>query len=223
MTYTKQQLEEKMKESGGWLYLSGTQITALPDNLTVGGGLDLRNTQITALPDNLTVGGWLYLRDTQIKNREKERAKIKGFFEGKESPNAWLYCNGTLVHIKRKKKVGKYTYYVGKIKDMNVIYDGEHYAHCKDIKAGVLDLEFKKAKDRGADQYKDLTLESVLTYDEAVIAYRIITGACQAGTQQFLNNLKEVKEKYTVAEIIGLTKGHYGSTAFEEFIKKDGD
>jgi hypothetical protein len=36
-----------------------------------------------------------------------------------------------------------------------------------------------------------------------------------------LNSLKEVKEKYTVAEIIELTKGHYGSTAFEEFIKKE--
>ena len=47
-------------KSGG-LYLSGTGITALPDNLTVGGGLDLRGTGITALPDNLTVGGWLYL------------------------------------------------------------------------------------------------------------------------------------------------------------------
>ena len=161
------------------------------------------------------------MSDTQIKNKDKERAKIKGFFEGKEKPNAWLYCDGMLVHIKRKKKVGKYTYYVGKIKNMNVIFDGEHYAHCKDIKSGVLDLEFKKAKDRGADQYKDLTLESVLTYDEAVIAYRIITGACQAGTQQFLNSLKEVKEKYTVAEIIELTKGHYGSMAFEKFIKKE--
>lgn len=30
------------------------------------GSLDLRGTQITALPDNLTVGGWLDLRGTQI-------------------------------------------------------------------------------------------------------------------------------------------------------------
>ncbi|WP_308586666.1 hypothetical protein, partial [uncultured Desulfovibrio sp.] len=41
----------------GYLDLRGTQITALPDNLTVGGSLDLEGTQITALPDNLTVGG----------------------------------------------------------------------------------------------------------------------------------------------------------------------
>jgi hypothetical protein len=42
---------------GGGLGLRGTQITELPDNLTVGAWLDLRGTQITELPDNLTVRG----------------------------------------------------------------------------------------------------------------------------------------------------------------------
>ncbi len=51
---------------GGYLDLEGTQITSLPDNLTVGGSLDLEGTQITSLPDNLTVGGDLYLEGTQI-------------------------------------------------------------------------------------------------------------------------------------------------------------
>ena len=48
------------------LWLEGTAITALPDNLTVGGSLYLYGTAITALPDNLTVGGWLYLYGTAI-------------------------------------------------------------------------------------------------------------------------------------------------------------
>ena len=52
--------------SGCDLYLSGTQIAALPEGLTVGGWLDLRNTQIAALPEGLTVGGSLYLSNTQI-------------------------------------------------------------------------------------------------------------------------------------------------------------
>ena len=50
----------------GNLDLSNTQITSLPDNLTVEGWLDLSNTQITSLPDNLTIGGDLYLRNTPI-------------------------------------------------------------------------------------------------------------------------------------------------------------
>ena len=153
MKYSKKKLEEMMKDCGGYL--------------------DLRGTQITALPDNLTVGGYLDLRGTQIKNKDKEKRKVKGFYEGKYKPNAWLYCDGMLIHVKRKKKIGEYTYYVGKIPTMNVIYDGENYAHCKSIKQGILDLRFKKAKDRGAEQYKDLTLDSVLTYDDAVMCYRI--------------------------------------------------
>ena len=62
---------------GGSLYLRNTQIASLPDNLTVGGLLDLSNTQITSLPDNLTVGGWLYLRGTQITDiPERLRDKV---------------------------------------------------------------------------------------------------------------------------------------------------
>ena len=166
-------------------------------------------------------GGWLDLEGcTGITNEAKERGKVKGFFEGKYKPNAWLYCDGMLIHVKRKKTIGNYTYYVGKIPDMNVVYDGEYYAHCKSLKSSILDLEFKKAKDRGADQYKDLTLESVLPYDEAVVAYRIITGACQAGTQRFLNGLTETKEKYTIAEIIEITKNQYGAATFKNFFIK---
>lgn len=35
------------QNNNGNLYLSGTKITALPDNLTVGGWLDLSGTKIT--------------------------------------------------------------------------------------------------------------------------------------------------------------------------------
>jgi len=50
----------------GDLDLGGTQITALPDNLTVQGALYLSGTKITSLPDNLKVSGDLYLGGTQI-------------------------------------------------------------------------------------------------------------------------------------------------------------
>ena len=39
-----------------YLYLGGTKIKELPDNLTVNGNLYLWNTNIKELPDNLTVG-----------------------------------------------------------------------------------------------------------------------------------------------------------------------
>ena len=65
---TLEQIKRMMDANGhigGSLDLSGTQITSLPDGLTVGGYLDLRGTQITSLPDGLTVGGSLDLSGTQ--------------------------------------------------------------------------------------------------------------------------------------------------------------
>ena len=240
MTYTLEELQEMMKKNGGSLdlrgtgitalpdnltvggslYLRGTGITALPDNLTVGGYLDLRGTGITALPDNLTVGGYLYLEGcTGIKNESAEREKVKGLTDGDYVPGRYLYADGILTHVKRKRKIGAYTYYQGKIKGKNVIFDGENYAHCKSLKDGVCDLEFKKAKERGAQQYKALTLESVVSKDEAITMYRIITGACRAGTDNFLSGIKDFREEYTVREIVEITRGAYGSSVFEEFFK----
>ncbi len=58
--------EKMMANNSKSLYLRGTGITQLPDNLSVGGSLYLRGTGITQLPDNLSVGGSLYLRGTGI-------------------------------------------------------------------------------------------------------------------------------------------------------------
>ena len=55
---------KEVTEVIGDLYLSGTQITALPDNLTVQGPLYLTDTPITALPDNLKVSGHLWINST---------------------------------------------------------------------------------------------------------------------------------------------------------------
>ena len=218
MNYTKQQLEKMMKRNGGWLDLRGIGITALPDNLTVGGWLDLRGTGITALPDNLTVGGSLYLSDTGITREEK--AKVKRLSNGMEKPNKWLYADNKLTHIKRKKKINDYIFYVGKIKGQNVIFDGKVYAHCKSLKEGIQDLEFKHAQERGAEQYKNTPLDKEFTVDEAVTMYRIITGACRQGSEAFVNSIKDLKEKYTLKEIIKITKGQYNSTIFERFFEE---
>ena len=59
--------KKMMDGNCGSLDLSGTGITSLPENLTVGGWLDLSDTPIKSLPKCLTVGDSLYLRGTPIK------------------------------------------------------------------------------------------------------------------------------------------------------------
>ena len=254
MELTLEQANKIMKENDGSLYLSGTQITSLPDNLTVGGNLylintpitllpdnltvggslDLSDTKITSLPDNLTVGGWIDLGDTQITslpdsltvggniytdNRTINTTKVKRLQQGDYVPSNYLYSDGILTHIKSKKQHKGYTYYTGKIKGNNMIFDGTNYAHCKTFKEGVADLAFKAASDRGADQYKGISLDSVVTLQEAITMYRIITGACRQGTDSFVNGLRVVKDKYTVQEMIDITKGAYQGEVFEKFMR----
>ena len=202
---------------GGSLWLNNTQITSLPDNLTVGGNLDLRDTQITSLPDNLTIGGRVISCDDQIKNREH----YKRLQNGDYAEGNYLFADRILTHVKHAKKIGGYTFYVGKIPGKNVLFDGKYYAHCKTFREGVRDIEFKRASDRGAEQYRSLTLDSEVTKDEAITMYRVITGACQQGTDAFVNSLRDTKDRYTIREMISITEGQYGARTFESFFARN--
>ena len=223
MEYTKAELEKMMERNGGDLGLSEcTGLTELPDNLTVGGWLDLTGcTGLTELPDNLTVGGSLYRRGCTGLTALPDKYKPRKLKNGDYKAGRYLYADNILTHIKRVKKMGKYYYYIGKIRGKNVIFDGKHYAHCKSFSDGVKDIEFKNAKERGAKQYRQLKLSDTVTKDDAITMYRIITGACRAGTDGFVDSLGKTKDRYTIAELIEITKGQYGAAVFENFFKEE--
>ena len=215
---------------GDSLYLRGTGITSLPDNLTVGGYLDLRGTGITSLPDNLTVGGSLYLRGTGITNKNvnnvlsadvrmriasvrnklltwewngRKYIKIDGMFSVVDS------SHGNVFHVHQ----------LGKSKSTYVVTDGEsHWAHGDSLKEARADLIYK-INNRDTSEYAKLNLDDTMTFEEAIAAYRTITGACAAGTRDYVENRlpKPHKEKYTVREMIELTKGEYQAETFENF------
>ena len=164
------------------------------------------------------VGGGLYLSGTGIT----DTSKVKRLSNGDYIPGEYLYADGILTHVKRRKKMGGYTFYLGKIPRMNVVSDGTNYAHCENFHQGIDDLLFKAAEDRGADQYKGLPLDEPYPLSECKTMYRVITGACQAGTEEFVNNLRDLKEQYTISEMIELTRGQYNATTFEKFFKEAG-
>ena len=218
MELTMKEALEIMAENNGDLeLLFRRNITALPEGLTVGGYLDLRGTGIQTLPEGLTVGGYLDLRGTGIHNERKERRKVKTLQQGDMVTGKYIYCDGILTHLKKIKQAGAYTLYIGKIPGKNVVSDGTNYAHCNKLRDGIADLAFKAAADRGADQYKGMSLDTELTVAEAVTMYRIITGACRQGSESFVNSLGELKEKYTIRECIQITKGQYNAAKFAEF------
>ena len=223
---------------GGGIDLSKSLITELPDNLVVGRGLDLSDTQITKLPDNLTVGTWINLSGTKITELpdtltlggppnfiiggpihgfHSDTSHFKYLKNGEYVPGRYLYADYVLTHVGRKKRFQNYDYYVGKIPGNDVIYDGTYYAHCSNICDGMRELTFKHAEDRGADQYRNISLDKQIPTDELVTMYRIITGACQQGTDQFLRSLGNLKDSYTIQEAVELTAGQYGNEEFKCF------
>jgi len=193
-TLTIKKANEIMNKNGGYLYLSGTNIQSLPDNLTVGGSLYLSGTNI-------------------------QRKKVNTLKEGDYAEGRYLFADGILTHVKKKKQIGEYFLYIGKIKGKNVVSNGTHYAHCANLREGIADIIFKTSTDRGAQQYKNLTLDSEIKTNEAIAMYRIITGACKQGTQNFIDGIGKLKESYTIKEIIEMTSGHYGSEAFRKFFE----
>ena len=81
-------------------------------------------------------------------------------------------------------------------------------------------MKFKLAEREGVDKYKSLTLESVLTFDELIAMYRLITGACQFGVNQFIEENKIENKPYSIGEVIALTEGGYGNNKFKNFFNQ---
>lgn len=166
------------------------------------------NKMVARANDN---GGWL-----NLSGLTSNYTKLQN---GDYVPGKYLYADGILTHVKREKKIGEYTYYIGKIPGRDVIFDGKNYAHCSSVKEGINELAFKTAKDRGAEQYRSIEMDEAIKFDDAIAMYRIITGACKQGTQRFIDSLGELKDSYTVREIIEMTTDQYGGDAFRRFFE----
>jgi hypothetical protein len=211
---------------GGYLDLSGTAITALPDNLTVGGYLDLRGTAITALPDNLTVGGSLDLRDTAIKKGEAEKVnrdisglslKISADLEIRFNAKGFSITDKILSRIVSKKSGVMKVVIAGKKETSFLVSDGSgNYSHGKTLKEARDGLIYKISS-RDTTPYKSWKSSDVRPTADIIKAYRVITGACEGGVRAFIERNGGMPDEMKVSEVFEKTKGEYGSEQFKQF------
>jgi hypothetical protein len=206
---------------GGFLNLRS--VTSIPEgfNLTIGGSLNLKS--VTSIPEgfNPTIGGNLYLQNvTSIPE-----GFCKSDFEYKDIPFlSWQNEKFILVDriftevISKKSNV----YLVKKInqdKQFYIVTDGNgKYAHGDTIQQAKEDLIYK-ITNKNKDNFKDLTLESVLSFEKAIEAYRVITGACSFGVKDFIQNSNIESKDYSIKQMIELTQDKYGNETFKAFFK----
>lgn len=100
-----------------------------------------------------------------------------------------------------------------------IIQDGDIYSHGATIKEAKENLIYK-ISNRDTSIYDGYNLNTVLSFEEAVKMYRVITGACEAGTKYFIKNNKDkIRDNFTVQEIIELTEGQYGNNELKNFFE----
>ena len=101
------------------------------------------------------------------------------------------------------------------------VTDGKgNWAHGSTIKEAREDLFYKNVE-KNLSTYEGLPLDHTFTFEEAIKAYRSITGACRFGVENLLKQNSTLKGKsFTVQEIIGITENQYGGSIFKEFFIK---
>ena len=206
---------------GGSLDL--TSLTSIPEgfNPTVGGSLYLNS--LTSIPEgfNPTVGGSLYLNS--LTSKEKAKVKFRclpdDFFFTWEN-GKYIQVDGIFSEVVSRRGNILKVKFIGEKKVTYLITDGQgRWAHGENLKEAREDLVYK-IRDRNASKYTGLTLDSRLSFKKAIEAYRVITGACAAGTRMFVENLPLIKKSYKISEIVELTRGAYGNRGFESFFVK---
>ena len=200
----------------------------------MGGYLDLHDTGITSLPKDLTVGGDIHLGDSETYTHQvartlsaKGRKKISDAqnrpITWKRDDKAYIKVDGMFTEVDSHHGNVYRVHKVGSEKQLYLVTDGDnHWAHGDTLQEAREDLIYK-VNDRDTSMYEGMTLDDTLTFEEAIAAYRTITGACSPGTRDYIANRlpKPHKSKYSIGEIISLTNGEYGSEKFKDFFAND--
>jgi hypothetical protein len=74
-----------------------------------------------------------------------------------------------------------------------------------------------KIAERKPDEYKSIDIQKPMKFEDAVVMYRAITGACRAGIESFLKSADVKRKQYSPSQIAKITIGQYGNQTFCRF------
>jgi len=149
-------------------------------------------------------------------------ARINISFEG-WLERGWVVADdiySKLVSQKKMKGITVFTVQDWKKKKSFVVKRGEQFSHGETVDKAIESLRYKLS-DRDTTRFKKWTLKTKVSAEDAIQAYRAITGACEFGVKSFCES-KTIPEKLTISEVVKITSGSYGSDNFANFFKSEG-
>ena len=136
----------------------------------------------------------------------------------------YVHADGICKKLLSQKKIGEIEVFeVEEFLDRKssyVVKRGETFSHGETVEKAIEDLRYK-ISERDASRFehwKD-NIDKQVSIEEAIQAYRVITGACEMGTRQFVESI-QVPAVLTPKVILNVTEGHFGNDKFREFLKQ---
>ena len=206
-------------------YLDLSSLTSIQGDFHPTVGWSFYLSRLTSIQGDFhpTVGWHLYLSNiTSIQGATLPdcRIRTRSLAEGEhEAANGQYLCaDGILQRIVSRH--GNAYKLRTKDKISYCITDGAGtYAHGETLRDAYSDLRYKLAEREEKEQWKTRGIDEQLPLEQAIACYRVITGACQYGIEEFIESRQLSKESYSIKEIITLTEGAYGHGAFKEFFQ----
>jgi len=164
----------------------------------------------------MTVGGDFSCSDNQLTGDYKHPQKLK---IGYNKERNICYYDGILRKVISVKSIDGFTCYNT---PLGIVLTDENgnAAHGKNYVTARRDLIFKTTE-RDSSQYKNADLDEPRDLDYLYGVYRIITGACQQGTENFMLQHKLTAESApkSIREAIDYTteRKAYRADVFEAF------
>ena len=131
----------------------------------------------------------------------------------------YVFADGICLKLVSSKTQGNVDVY--KCEDFNneisyVARSGDKFSHGETIEKSISDLRYKISS-RDTSRFSSWEIDDIKPIEELIEAYRVVTGACEAGVKMFLENKNLSSDKMSVQEAIALTENQYGHECFKNF------
>ena len=210
----------KLTSVGGYIDARGADTkTAFPKLTSVGGSIFASGADTkTAFPELTSVGGSIYAsgdKSAITQNDKDAEQRCTAMLDSSFALAGFVFADVILARVVSMRGRVKRVVICGQTRVSYLITDGTVWSHGATLAEARDSLMFK-IESRDTTEFKSWTLDLVVSKRDAIRAYRSITGACEGGVRNWMEQRK-TPEKIAVRKIIELTAGAFGHEAFSKF------